>query len=1021
MAKDVITRFKLETTQYDSALRTAAKGLSDYAKTASNAGKDFDKFTKDNIEAAKALGTMSVGATNAKDKVKELVGAYNEAAKAYESLSAEQKQADWAKAFAGSLTTLQQRIKEAKEELYGLGNTVEEVKSKSSGLFGEGGLTGMLSVAGGNLMAQGITALGSEIKDAVAQSIELARQGEGIRIAFERLNRPDLLDQLKEATHGTVSELELMKQAVKFSDFKLNLDEMGTLLAFAQQKAKDTGQSVDYMVDSIVTGLGRQSLMILDNLGLSAAQIKERMKETGDMTSAVASIIKDQMSEAGDYVETAADRAARAAAAAQNQMEELGRKAMPVAEQWASTWATIKTGALDLLNNAVTPLINALTTAGRLKAAQQDRGSQGRVDQQIAWLQNPGDEGKQNVYERITDSYVDQINHARSELNKLRKQASWNPFAAWKADKAQANLNAIKQEYEDFKAQAKPIMNPITTKVTVDTDNAVQDINTLKAKLSDLQKQRKAAISAGDTKKSKDLLKQINQTKNDIRGLDPNALRTGSGGGGTDPVKQAQEKVATAMHEHEQAIEKAKMSLENGTKTEADYKKQLLSAEERLWDALGDAYNIHKDPKYKEAQDECAKKIQQLGGEVTASVEAQKKATESARELAQTQKKVATAMEEAQIAYQGNDLKGYLSAMKKAGADPSQGMAQQIKNVTATVTIDANNTDALQKLQQIEGINIDPKTMTVTADDTEALQKLQQIEGINIDPKTVKINYEDGGFTYTGANLDAFIGNMKEQLSQADLGSTLYNNLTAQLADATALGNLMQEAVKNGIDIAQFTPQDLWKKIFGENPGDYIDDDVWKEFLNSLSKQSGKKLQLNKNTGEVREVKNNDGLEKFSKDFSAITGSVNGILSGVQNLGIEIPEGLKETIGVIQTISGILTAILAITTTIQATAASNAAASWLDALIPFARGGIVPHAANGFIPGNDHSDMTPVMVSSGELILNKAQQGNLASQLENNNRGGYESQPYLNGEMLYLGLTAYLRRAGYGEIVTANK
>ena len=360
MAKDVITRFKLETTQYDSAIRTASKELSDYAKTASNAGKDFDKFTKNNVEAARSFGNIATSSTNAKEKVKELVGAYNEMARAYEILSKEQKQSDWGKAMAESLTKLQQRIKVAKEELYGLGNAVEDVKSKSSGLFGGGGFTDMLAVAGGNLMSKGITMLAGELTDAIGKSIELAKQGEGIRIAFERLNRPDLLDKLKEATHGTVSELELMKQAVKFSDFKLNLDEMGTLLAFAQQKAKDTGQSVDYMVDSIVTGLGRQSLMILDNLGLSAAQIKERMKETGDMTSAVASIIKDQMTEAGEYVETAADRASRAAADAANEMEAFGKTAAPIAEEWSQTWNTLSIGAMKFANVLLGPVARSI-------------------------------------------------------------------------------------------------------------------------------------------------------------------------------------------------------------------------------------------------------------------------------------------------------------------------------------------------------------------------------------------------------------------------------------------------------------------------------------------------------------------------------------------------------------------------------------------------------------------------------------------------------------------------------------
>ena len=357
---DVITQFKLETTQYYSKLRDASKGLKDIVDVAKNASSSFTGFSQKSVEAARALGTVASGATTAKDKVRDLVGSYNDAVNAYNKLTEQQRNSPFGKALAESLTQLQGRIKEAKQELYGLGDAMEDVKGKSSGLFGEGGLTGMLQVAGGNLIAQGITAIGSAMADTVQQGIELARQGEGIRAAFERLNKPGLLDNLREATHGTVADLDLMAQAVKFDNFGLSLEQMGTMLAFAQQQAKDTGQSVDYMVDSIVTGLGRKSLPILDNLGLSAAEIRERMKESGDMTKAVADIIKERMEAAGGYVETAADRAARAAATAKNEMENLGREAIPVAEEWAQTWATLTQGAMKFANTLLGPVARSI-------------------------------------------------------------------------------------------------------------------------------------------------------------------------------------------------------------------------------------------------------------------------------------------------------------------------------------------------------------------------------------------------------------------------------------------------------------------------------------------------------------------------------------------------------------------------------------------------------------------------------------------------------------------------------------
>ena len=353
---DVITSFKLETTQYDSKLRDSVNGLKEIVKIAELAGKDFKGFEKNTLQAARALGSIETGANNSKDKVKELVGAFNEMAKTYNTMSQEIRDSDVGQAISESLTQLSGRIKEAKEELYSLG----DVAKNSGGLFGGSSFTDMLSVAGGNLIASGIQKIGTEMADTIQKSIELARQGEGIRIAFERLNKPGLLDHLKEATHGTVSEIELMKQAIKFENFKLPLEDLATYLAFAQQKAKDTGESIDFLVTSIVNGLGRQSKQILDNLGISAAELTKRMAEGADMTKAVADIIREEMAKAGDYVETAADRAARAAAKATDQMEDLGNKAMPVAEEWAKAWDEIKLSGMSVLTTVLGPIADSI-------------------------------------------------------------------------------------------------------------------------------------------------------------------------------------------------------------------------------------------------------------------------------------------------------------------------------------------------------------------------------------------------------------------------------------------------------------------------------------------------------------------------------------------------------------------------------------------------------------------------------------------------------------------------------------
>lgn len=366
---DVITRFKLETTQFDSKLRDAAKELRDVAKEAERGGKDFNNFSQKSVDAARSLGNVASGAKNTKDRVKDLVGAYNDAAKAYNSLTQAQQQSDFGKALAQSIGQLKDRISEAKQELYGLNDAMGKSGGGGGGLLSGLGdkMTGMMQVFGGNLLAQGVANLTSELVGSVQQSIELAREGEGVRIAFERLNRPGLLDNLKEATHGTVSEVELMKQAIKFENFKLPVEDLATYLGFAQQKAKDTGESIDYLVNSIVTGLGRQSKQILDNLGISAAELTKRMDEGATMTQAVADIIREEMAKAGDYVETAADRAARATAKATDEAEAFGREAMPIAQEWEETWAVLKSGAMSFAQTLLGPVAKSLQTIRSLE------------------------------------------------------------------------------------------------------------------------------------------------------------------------------------------------------------------------------------------------------------------------------------------------------------------------------------------------------------------------------------------------------------------------------------------------------------------------------------------------------------------------------------------------------------------------------------------------------------------------------------------------------------------------------
>lgn len=250
-------------------------------------------------------------------------------------------------------------------------------------------------------------------------------------------------------------------------------------------------------------------------------------------------------------------------------------------------------------------------------------------------------------------------------------------------------------------------------------------------------------------------------------------------------------------------------------------------------------------------------------------------------------------------------------------------------------------------------------------------------------------------------SISTFISDLKKELQQAELGSDLYNSITKQLADANALANVMQVAIKNGIDIAQFNPQELWSKVFGDTPGDYIDDATWKEIEDKINAKLKElkidPINLNVSTGTVqsqKEHKRTDDqyLKSFTEPMNSMTHDLSAISSSLKTLGLDVPEGVDKMLGGMQAITTILTAIQSLISISNATSGLSSipiiggiASLFVGLFSGFNKGGIVPHAANGYyVPGTHYSgDMTPIMANAGELVLNESSERNLAEAIKN--------------------------------------
>ena len=116
-------------------------------------------------------------------------------------------------------------------------------------------------------MAMGIRQLAIFTKEAA--------KVESMRTAFNTLtgaseNSSEALEKLKEATNGTMSEFDLFQQAnnAMILGVTKNSDEMAEMFDIAQRLGRALGRDTRTSVESLITGIGRQSRLMLDNIGI---------------------------------------------------------------------------------------------------------------------------------------------------------------------------------------------------------------------------------------------------------------------------------------------------------------------------------------------------------------------------------------------------------------------------------------------------------------------------------------------------------------------------------------------------------------------------------------------------------------------------------------------------------------------------------------------------------------------------------------------------------------------------------
>lgn len=139
---EVITRLKVDSTEYDAKIKRAAQGLQHYVQSAHDSGDVIGRLLGDTKKYVESLGNMATVSTTARGRLNELTSAFTDLRTVYNSLSDEEKNAKggFGQELNKQLEILKGRINDAKSELGDinkeLGNTKESEQGAASGIQG---------------------------------------------------------------------------------------------------------------------------------------------------------------------------------------------------------------------------------------------------------------------------------------------------------------------------------------------------------------------------------------------------------------------------------------------------------------------------------------------------------------------------------------------------------------------------------------------------------------------------------------------------------------------------------------------------------------------------------------------------------------------------------------------------------------------------------------------------------------------------------------------------------------------
>lgn len=948
---DVITRLKVDSQEYDARLKRATQSLNEMTHAAEVQGNKIATANQKNIALAKSLGNMQTVSTTARGKMQELSSAIESATLMYNRLSAAEKKGTFGRALSQSVNQLQGRLK-------GLQGEMAAVQGKMGGFsakFGQGlssafSMFGPAALATGGVMAA-VGGLKKVMGDMVSINMQFEQSTANLAAVMgtTKDNVSALTNQAKQL--GATTQYT----AVQITELQTNLARLG----FTEQEILNSTKSVQALATATGADLGEAANLAgaaLRGFGLNATEM-ERVASVLAVSTTKSALSFEKLATAVPIV-------------------------APVAKQFGFTIEDV-TVLLGKLSDAGFDASSAATASRNIFLNMAN--SSGKLAQALG---RPirSIEDLAPALKELKDRGID-----LAEMLSLTDKRSVAAFATFVegADTMVDLKNAISGCSDALQGMVDEQLNTLQGSVTI-LNSAWEGL------MLTFSESNGTIKSVVDSLTS--LISAYTTWRNRNQGGDA-AIQT---------YELADEKTAKLGNEYLEADRKAGMS-DSAIKKQAEAERAAIEKER---DAMRDLLlEWEKAGKLgwgsKEVQ-ALMPKVQEtfkgLNGYPIDWAEQMQKQIAYRNDNIAVQDYIisATTTQPTATSPAGSGEGGSSSASnsKALAKLKAQYEEQEKAQIAALDRMAMNEEDYEAEVYRIRRETLEKIAALYQEDTAEkaranaAISQLDiQYQGIqmrlaNKGNKPTKTNAEEytGFGEFSQKAVDARMSHAKKAMNEAAIGSDRYLYEADKIVDLTTFQNLLKAATEAGMNIDTSYIEETLGQI---DMGLGVSDEAWQQLVAKINEQIANlgldPIELDVKTGGVKSLnKEVEGTIDHVSGAASAFQALGDAMSNIDDPGAQVAGLIAQAIGSVAAGYGAATAQAAtMGPWAWITFAITGLATMISTIAGIKSATAGSYASGGIVPGTSYSgDNTIIAANAGEVVLNRAQQTNLAGQLE---------------------------------------